>query len=310
MKLKYWAVEVNQYWKLSLFVWLKCRIDVYIVIGHMSHAVCYKCDVVTESLFLNNVDSHSTEHCIHSQWYLLALHWIGLWHLLLPVVVVWRTQCRLQIDQSTTPAACLPCPLVWVLTVAYGSLIRSVSTLEMKHLSEWMICVDSKENVLQRVYIDSRRWSHSGSSTLAENSRYVVTCFVIYDRLFVSQLHCVSKTVPTFKLSVTFLNLNQFSKFLHCWKFATKSIWHYPLHTRHVATLPWEMRNSNFLQVFSRYGRKCKQIAFKCTDFNSCAHVTVYAESIYMIRRWIPCWFFWQTLQWHLLWQISSVTNW
>ena len=33
-----------------------------------------------------------------------------------------------------------------------------------------------------------------------------------------SQLHCVSKKVPTFKLSVTLSNLNRFSKFLHCWK--------------------------------------------------------------------------------------------
>ena len=45
-------------------------------------------------------------------------------------------------------------------------------------------------------------------------------------------------------------------------KFATKPVWHYPPHLRHVATLPWEIKNSNFLQIFSRYGRKCKQTAF------------------------------------------------
>jgi len=45
-------------------------------------------------------------------------------------------------------------------------------------------------------------------------------------------------------------------------KFATKPIQHYPHHLRHVATLPWEIKNSNFLQIFSRCGRKCKQIAF------------------------------------------------
>jgi len=45
-------------------------------------------------------------------------------------------------------------------------------------------------------------------------------------------------------------------------KFATKPIQHYPPHFRHVATLPWEITNPNFLQIFSRYGRKCKQIAF------------------------------------------------
>ena len=41
-------------------------------------------------------------------------------------------------------------------------------------------------------------------------------------------------------------------------KFATKPIPHYPPHLRHVATLPWEIKNSNFLQIFST----CKQIAF------------------------------------------------
>ena len=45
-------------------------------------------------------------------------------------------------------------------------------------------------------------------------------------------------------------------------KFATKPIQHYPPHLRNVATLPWEIKNSNFMQIFSRYGRTCKQIAF------------------------------------------------
>ena len=31
-------------------------------------------------------------------------------------------------------------------------------------------------------------------------------------------------------------------------KFATIPIRHYPSHIRHVATLPWEIKNSNFLQ--------------------------------------------------------------
>ena len=33
-----------------------------------------------------------------------------------------------------------------------------------------------------------------------------------------ANIHCVSKKLPTFKLSVTLSNLNLFSKFLHCWK--------------------------------------------------------------------------------------------
>ena len=45
-------------------------------------------------------------------------------------------------------------------------------------------------------------------------------------------------------------------------EFATKPIQHYPRHLRYVATLPRKINNSNFLQIFSRYGRKCKQITF------------------------------------------------
>jgi len=32
-------------------------------------------------------------------------------------------------------------------------------------------------------------------------------------------------------------------------KFATKPVRHYPPHLRHVATLSWEIKNSNFLQI-------------------------------------------------------------
>jgi len=95
------------------------------------------------------------------------------------------------------------------------------------------------------------------------------------------------KKVLTFKLSVTLSNLNRFSKFLHCWKkrmkFATKPIQDYPYHLRHVATLPWKIKNSNFLHIFSRCGeRNANKLHFKCTDFNSSMHVTVYAECVYV----------------------------
>ena len=35
-------------------------------------------------------------------------------------------------------------------------------------------------------------------------------------------------------------------------KFATKIIQHYLPHLNHVATLPWDIKNSNGLQIFSR----------------------------------------------------------
>ena len=63
---------------------------------------------------------------------------------------------------------------------------------------------------------------------------------------------CLKKVI--FKLSVTLSHLNRFSKFLHCWKrmkFATKPIWHRPPHLRHVATIPWEIKNSNFCRCLA-----------------------------------------------------------
>jgi len=43
-------------------------------------------------------------------------------------------------------------------------------------------------------------------------------------------------------------------------KFATKPIQYYSTHLKHVATLPWEIKDLNCLHIFSIYGRKCKQI--------------------------------------------------
>ena len=45
-------------------------------------------------------------------------------------------------------------------------------------------------------------------------------------------------------------------------KFAAKPIRHFSRHRRHVATLPWEIKNSNFLQIFSRYERKCWKMLY------------------------------------------------
>ena len=74
-----------------------------------------------------------------------------------------------------------------------------------------------------------------------------------------SDIHCVSKKVPTFKLSVTLSNLNRFfQNFCTAekpMKFATKFMRQCPPHLKHVATLPWDIKNSNFVQIFSRSGK-------------------------------------------------------
>jgi len=89
---------------------------------------------------------------------------------------------------------------------------------------------------------------------------------------------CLKKD-PTFKLSVTLSNVTRFSEFLHFGKrtkFAIKPIRHYPSHPRHVATLPWEIKNANVLQIFGICGRKCKQIAFIVSTFIIHAWISIF----------------------------------
>ena len=63
-------------------------------------------------------------------------------------------------------------------------------------------------------------------------------------------------------------------------KFATKPIRQYPPHLRHVATLPWEIKNSNFGRYLSHMKENANKLHFKRTDFDFFTCVTVYAECI------------------------------
>ena len=58
-------------------------------------------------------------------------------------------------------------------------------------------------------------------------------------------------------------------------KFATKPIGHYPRHLRHVATLPWEINNSDFLLIFSRYGKNANKLHFNRLKPVSYTHLTL-----------------------------------
>ena len=84
--------------------------------------------------------------------------------------------------------------------------------------------------------------------------RYALQCFIEalkHDRQLPNARYttlCLKK-FPTFILSVTLSNLNRCSHFCIAgkrMKFATEPIQHYPLHLMHVATLPREIKNSNF----------------------------------------------------------------
>jgi len=59
-------------------------------------------------------------------------------------------------------------------------------------------------------------------------------------------------------LSEALWNLNRFSKFLHSWKvyeICYQVDMTLPPHFRHVATVPWEIKNSNFLQMWKKTGK-------------------------------------------------------
>ena len=56
-------------------------------------------------------------------------------------------------------------------------------------------------------------------------------------------------------------------------KFATKPIRHYPPHLRYVATLPREIKISNFCRNSADMEENANKLHFKCTDFNSSMHV-------------------------------------
>ena len=124
------------------------------------------------------------------------------------------------------------------------------------------------------------KWYQSVNSTLC-NVHLTASCTTL----------CLKK-VPTFKFSVNLSNLNRFSKFLQCWKayeICYKTVWHYPPHLRYVATLPWQIKNSNFLQIFSRCVRKCKHIAY-LWPITFVIHPQILIFSVFKIASCSPYW--------------------
>ena len=59
-------------------------------------------------------------------------------------------------------------------------------------------------------------------------------------------------------------------------KFATKPIQHYPPHLTYIATLPQEIKNSNFYRYSADVEENPNNLHFKCTDFNSSMCITVF----------------------------------
>ena len=80
--------------------------------------------------------------------------------------------------------------------------------------------------------------------------------------------------------------------------FATKLIWQYPPHLRHVATLPRENKNSICSRCPADMEENANKLHFKCTAFNSSMRVTVFWLHLcvfikilsWYIYIWISCW--------------------
>ena len=134
------------------------------------------------------------------------------------------------------------------------------------------------------------------------------------------------KKVPTLELSVTLSNLSRFWKCLHCWKayeICFKTYMTLPSHIRHVATLPWEIENSNFwpsvicacvLQLSQQLINTPRFIQlfsekFVCPPL-CCVplQIQTFYQNVVPVTEYHVDWL--QTLQRRLLWWISDVTNW
>ena len=130
-------------------------------------------------------------------------------------------------------------------------------------------------------------------------------------------IHCVSKKVPTLILSETLSNLNQFSHFCMAGKhtkFAIKPIRHYPSRLRHVATLPWEIKDSNFWSPVNCVGvqQRFKQLIntmssisqeIQLSTSSMCTPSNTNFLLISCTCRWIPSWMLTNTAV------TSAVTN-
>ena len=91
-------------------------------------------------------------------------------------------------------------------------------------------------------------------------------------------------------------------------KFATKPIWHYPPHPRHVATLPWEIKNSNFLQIWKKTQINCILIAS-----NLVIHIHILIFLVFKIENLSPHWLqikFLMSLLFYLFTFVISLWHW
>ena len=137
------------------------------------------------------------------------------------------------------------------------------------------------------------------------------------------------KKVTTFELSVTLSNLNRYSKFLHCCK-AYEVCYKNPCYITHL-TLGKLLHylGKLIIQIFCWYSAGMAEMQTSCiliasnfvirprilifsvfkivSVFPYWSQIKFYQKIVLVAEYHVECW---QTLQWRLLWWISSATNW
>jgi len=93
------------------------------------------------------------------------------------------------------------------------------------------------------------------------------------------------QTLCFFNLNYTTLCLKKVPTFkLKAYEICYKTIRHDLHHLRNVA---WKIKKSNFSRYSANMDENSNKLHFKCTDFNSSMHVTVYAECIYVLTEYL-----------------------
>ena len=98
------------------------------------------------------------------------------------------------------------------------------------------------------------------------------------------EIHCLSKKFPPLSSLLLSQILTDFQIFA-----LLESIWNLlqkPCDNTHITlsmwcTLPWKIKKANFLQIFSKYGRKCEQIVI---------YSQILIFSVFKIASISPCW--------------------
>jgi len=73
-------------------------------------------------------------------------------------------------------------------------------------------------------------------------------------------------------------------------KFAKKTRRHYPPYLSYVATVPWEIKNLNFVPIYSRCGRRCKQLFCIFIACNFVIYLQILKFLVFIIASCSPHW--------------------